>query len=91
MYKISNKGRLKGQNGNLMKISTKEYKSITLQHKNIQKTFLVHRLVAMSFLDIPKNHQEMFVNHLDRNKHNNYLYNLEWCTPSGNTLHWMIK
>lgn len=47
--------------------------------------FLVHRLVAMAFLEKPDGCE--FVNHLDGNKGHNHWRNLEWCTKSQNTLH----
>lgn len=54
--------------------------SLTKNHK--AKKFLVHRLVAETFLE-PKLGKQ--VNHKDENKLNNVLSNLEWCTPSYNT------
>lgn len=47
--------------------------------------FLVHRLVAMAFLEKPDGCE--FVNHLDGNKGHNHRTNLEWCTKSQNALH----
>ncbi len=44
----------------------------------------VHRLVAIAFLG---NHEDMVVNHIDGNKSNHRLDNLEWCTTSENHLH----
>lgn len=40
-------------------------------------TRMVHRLVAMAFIDNPNNEKE--VNHKDENKLNNCAQNLEWC------------
>lgn len=52
-----------------------------------KKKFKVHRLVAMAFLPNPQNKE--FVNHIDRNRANNCLPNLEWVTPQENSDHWV--
>lgn len=49
------------------------------------KTAYIHRLVALAFLDNKDNKRE--VNHIDGNKSNNSLQNLEWVTSSENKVH----
>lgn len=49
------------------------------------KWTLVHRLVAEVF--IPKDNTRKHVNHIDNNKANNCVLNLEWCTPAENLTH----
>jgi hypothetical protein len=46
---------------------------------------MLHRLIAEAFIENPNNYP--FVNHIDGNKKNNNLNNLEWCTQSQNCLH----
>jgi hypothetical protein len=83
MYEISNMGRVKSfklKYPYLMKIKVKEYSSITIDNT----TYNIHRLVAINFinnLDLNKN----IVNHINGDKNDNRLINLEWVTPSQNT------
>jgi hypothetical protein len=51
----------------------------------VQKTALVHRLVASAFIDNPLGLPQ--INHKDGNKKNNNTSNLEWVTQKGNNRH----
>lgn len=61
------------------------YLAITLQHNNVRKTFKVHRLVAEAFIPNPEGKVE--VNHIDGNKQNNCVSNLEWVSHKENINH----
>lgn len=61
------------------------YLKVTLSKNNKQRTFRVHILVARAFIPNPENKPE--VNHIDGNKKNNKVNNLEWNTRSENELH----
>lgn len=59
------------------------YRIYNEEHK--RKTFKGHRLVGLTFIDNPNNLP--IVNHIDGNKRNNHLSNLEWCTNEYNIQH----
>jgi hypothetical protein len=97
LYEVSNLGRIKS----LERISLQKhllpekilktaknkygYLKVTL-HKNYkQKVVNVHRIVAETF--IPNPHNLPCVNHIDGNKENNCVDNLEWCTIQENNIH----
>lgn len=61
------------------------YSIVSMKTKGGWKNHLVHRLIAMCFLDNPEN--KPCVNHKDGDKKNNTVSNLEWCTYSENELH----
>jgi hypothetical protein len=66
-------------------INNMGYPSVCLYNDNGGKFFLVHRLMALTFFKEDKNRP--FVNHIDGNKTNNLLCNLEWCTQKENMQH----
>lgn len=61
------------------------YIQYELSKNNQSKEYKAHRLVAQAFLPNPEKKRE--VNHIDGDKHNNHLDNLEWVTTSENQLH----
>ncbi len=101
LYEISNLGRVKAlkrkKNCNrgwgwikehIMKQTTanSEYCRVPLTNKeHIKKYYLVHRLVAQAFIDNPNNYPE--VNHINGDKLDNSVNNLEWCDRQYNIKH----
>ena len=63
------------------------YEHVGLWHNGRRHNCKIHRLVAEAFIKNPLNKPE--VNHIDGNKVNNCVKNLEWCTSSENTRHAM--
>lgn len=68
-------------------ISPYGYKQVTVKCVgNVPFVCKVHRLIMLTFNHIP-GCEELVVNHLDTNKLNNNLNNLEWTTIAGNNQH----
>jgi len=86
-YNVSNLGNIKNINTNkVLKINCKDgYNNISLSQKENRKSFKVHRLVALAFIENPENKSD--VNHKDKNKLNNNVSNLEWMTRKENNIH----
>ncbi len=97
MYQVSNLGRVrsldrvnsKGKRfkGKMLTLlnNGNGYMRVKLCKEGTYKSFLVHRLVAEAFLEIPEGYYE--VNHLDVKKDNNNVENLEVCDRTENLLH----
>ncbi len=62
--------------------TSKGYLRVHLYNENGRKHFKVHRLVANAFIPNPFNLPQ--VNHIDGNKENNSITNLEWVTDREN-------
>lgn len=58
------------------------YLTVELFNENGSRRLLVHRLVAQAYLPNPNGYPQ--VNHIDENKQNNRVDNLEWCTAKYN-------
>ena len=101
-YQVSNMGRVRSvdrvviyKNGGVRKLkgkvlkpylNTSGYEKVILYNDNVGTTITVHRLVLETF----KPHVDMNdldVNHMDGDKLNNHLTNLEWLTRRDNLTH----
>lgn len=96
-YQVSNLGRIKslvGWNGHKYisrekilaptKTSTGYWK-VDLSKGKARKSLKLHRAIAMAFIPNPENYP--VINHLDGNRLNNEISNLEWCTVKRNCQH----
>ena len=98
LYQISNWGRVKSLPKSWLKYdggilhqkelilkprpTTVGYLRVCLRKDNHSKDFYIHRLVGLAFLPNPHNYSE--INHIDENKTNNNVDNLEWCSRCQN-------
>ena len=92
LYEISNTGKVKSLiKGRLLKPANhvKGYLFTTLTKDGKHSRFYIHRLVASAFLGSESRDKE--VNHIDGNKKNNCVENLEWCTGIENKEHAYIN
>lgn len=102
LYEISNLGRVKSlkkvwyaaikhrqrneKNETILKSShSSHYHRVILIKNKIHTTALIHRLVAKHFIE--NNENKLQVNHIDGNKLNNRVENLEWVSSRENLIH----
>lgn len=91
-YYVSDEGRVKSVTldgvEHILKPQTQSsgYLQVKLSVNGNTTLFLVHRLVGLYFLNLPKgkNAEELVVHHKDGNTKNNRVSNLEWCTQMEN-------
>lgn len=97
LYQVSNLGNVKslertriskcGSIANvkeriLKPANNRGYLMVVLCKNGKLKTYSIHRLVAQAFLDNPNNYEQ--INHIDEDKTNNNVSNLEWCDAKYN-------
>lgn len=84
-YQISNLGNVYSLITNKIlkpRLTLDGYYQVDLCKDGVKRHLYIHRLVAQSFLDNPKNYK--IVNHKDENSMNNIVSNLEWCDSTYN-------
>lgn len=99
LYQASNQGRIKslpkrkGKGNGYIKeeeilkasVEAHGYERVVLGKDGKKKKYQVHRLIAATFIPNEENKQQ--VNHINGNKADNRVENLEWCTDSENMQH----
>ena len=96
LYRISDDGKVLSLNYKhrgypallTPKINNEGYAWVELRKNKKPKQMLVHRLVALAFLDNPENLP--IINHKDENTLNNNVSNLEWCDKAYNFKYWQM-
>lgn len=91
-YMVSSFGRVKSLNFNhtgkeKIKVQTPQrngYMQVVLTNNGINKKKYVHRLVAEAFIQNPDSEHLTTINHIDYDKTNNKVSNLEWMTNKDN-------
>lgn len=88
-YEVSNLGKVKSFHSNKPKLLKHKlcrfgYHSVRLYKNGKEKRISVHKLVMLTFIG----HSDLQIDHLNRNKNQNNLLNLEYVTASENQKRW---
>lgn len=92
-YMVSNLGKVKNAKTDYVlkaRPNKTGYLRVPLFMEGKHKDLFVHKLVAIAFLKNDNREAKTQVNHINCNKLDNTVSNLEWCTPSYNTKHAFI-
>lgn len=86
-YSISVNGEVTNKWGNKLTnhVGGDGYLRVNLYIDGVQKTLRIHRLLALEYIPNPEN--KATVNHINGNKLDNRLENLEWCSQKENMQH----
>ena len=87
LYVATSDGRVIGcKSGKELKCHRNNgYEYVKLYRDAVGKTIRVHRIIAQTFIPNPDNKPQ--VNHINSNRHDNRVDNLEWVTQSENLIH----
>ena len=87
-YRVDPSGKIINRDtyGHVMPFDQDGYLYVVLtDYEGQNKKYRLHRLIAQTYIPNPNNLPQ--VNHIDGNKYNNDVSNLEWCSAKENTAH----
>ena len=87
-YEVSNRGDVRNSRTNKIlgrRVDKDGYRQVQLYNDGVGLNHKVHRLVAEAFIPHDLRHDQ--INHLNGNKEDNRVENLQWCTRSENIRH----